>query len=493
MTSTFSRLMNALTLALMPGSADGPTRLLTVLATKDSPLDCLAHDDEIGSVREAIEHDFGFLRLLRSRSEVAENELIERWAALVRWLMGTVKDWKPSDDPRMKVLVAVLITSRMCGGDADLWHLLPEDLAPSAEFLAALGSFVAKRQVVFGARGNATPPIWESEFAAAFQAADTGGDWAAIADMWPRLGHIGRPDILFVEMVRCLARHEFAGLVRATDALRQCHPIMELAQALPVDQRLGLAIASTSGRVHFCCAFMTVARNAEARTLSPDDEAALSELLVGVAGAPEEFRKWMAAFNTYPLRYPPLHRPLGRALAHASQEAATIYIDSITLHPIRVTNVDESRTLVSECLRAFSREALPDFRQAVWVRAYQRWLDWRFGAADPSTHLFDVSRSLIDFAVVSYVCECMSLADRDRSIAEIQKAMSEIELNWRRSESECITEWNRLLSLFQPYAHAYHVINYGIDILFKKGIYYNFDVSKSSYHRIMFRVPDHST
>ena len=493
MTSSSSPIVNALALAMMPGLADGPTRLLTVLGTQDSPLDCLAHDDEIGSVREAIEYDFGFLRFLRSRPEVPDSDEMERWAALVRWLMGTVRDWKLSDDPRMTVLAAVLITSRMCGGDTGLWHLLPEDHAPSAEFLATLGSFVSKRQVVFSARGNATPPIWESEFTEAFQSADTDGDWAAIAVMWPRLGHVGRQDILFAEMVRCSARYNFAGLVRATDALRQCHPIMELAQVVPVDQRLRLAIESTSERVRFCCAFMTVARNAEARTLSPDEEAALSELLVGVAGAPEEFRKWMVAFNRYPLRYPPLHRPLGHALAHASQEAATIYIESITLHPIRVTDFDESRTLVSECLRAFSQEASPTFRQAVWVRAYQRWLDWRFGVADPSTHLFDVSRSPIDFAIVSYVYECMSIADRDRSIIEVQKAMSEIELNWRQSESECITEWNRLLSLLQPYTSAYNAIDCMIDNLFDKAIYYPVDISKSLYHRIMFRVPYHSS
>jgi len=267
---------------------------------------------------------------------------------------------------------------------------------------------------------------------------------------------------------------------------------MELADTLPVDQRLRLAVASASERVRFCCAYVTVAGGVAAHALSSDDEAALSELLVKVAEDPDEFRKWMAAFNTYPVRYPALHRPLGYALARAPLEAAIIYIDSITLHPIRVTDVDKGRNLISGCLRVFGHEAPPAFRQIVWERAYQRWLDWRFGAADPDTHLFDINRSPIDFAVVSYICERMSVADRNRTIAEIKETMTEIALAWRQSESECITEWNRLLSIFQPYAHAYSVSEVGRDILSDSGIYYPFDISASLYHRIMFRIPAHA-
>lgn len=493
MTSSPSLIVNALALALMPGQAPGPTALLTALETNDAPLKCLSGDDGTASIRAAIEEDFDFLRALRMRPSDAGSAEIERWAALMRWLITTVKDWKPSEDPAMRLLVAALVTSRMCGGDTDLWRLLADGDAPSPGFLAALSLLVSKSQVVFGVRGVGAPPIWEGEFVDAFQAADAGGNWTVIADMWPRLDYAFRPDILFTEMVRCLARYDIAGLVRAADALQQSPPIMQLAHTLAVDQRLRLAIVSTSERVRFCCAFVTVARATGARTLSSDEEAALTDLLIQVAGRSGEWRMWMAAFNRYPLRYPELHRSLGDALARSSQEAATIYIESIELYPIPTTGFDESRSFISECLRAFGRKASSDHRQAVWAQAYRRWLDWRFGAADPDTHLFEVNRAPIDFAIVSYACECMSITDRDRSVSEIQKAMSAIELIWRRSESECITEWNRLLSLFQPYAHACRIINDGSETLSNKIIYYPFDISDSLYHRIMFRMPEHLT
>ncbi len=491
MTSNPSPIMNALALASAPGLTQGPTALLTALEAHDAPLKCLAGGYGTESIRAAIEEDFGFLHLLRMRSVDASSVEMERWAALMRWLITTVKDWKPSEDPSTRLLAAAVVTSRMCGGDIDLWQLLGDGDTPSTEFLAALSLLVSKSRVVFGARGHASLPIWESEFVDAFQAADASGDWAAIADMWPRLDHVFSPDILLTEMARCLARHDFAGLVRAADALQQTPLIMQLAHALAVDQRLRLAITSTSERVRFCCAFVTVARGTGAPPLASDEQAALSELLVQVAGRPEEWRKWMTVFNTYPLRYPALHHSLGDALACASQNASTIYIDSIKLYPIRITDTDESRSLICECLRVFGSNASPEHRRAVWAQAYRRWLDWRFGAADLSNHLSDVNWSPIDFAIVSYACECMSVADRDKAIADLQNATAEIELTWRKSDSQCITEWNRILSLFQPYAHARHAVDAGFEILSTRHVYYPFDVSQSLYHRIMFRIPAH--
>lgn len=489
MTMRPSPIRDMLEEALRPGPVIEPAALLAALESEASPLDAVTHIDGPGTVSAAIEQDFGQLRSLGMRPDVAETEIIAQGAALLRWLLSTIKCWKLSEDPKMRVLAAALVTSRRCGGNANIWRLLNDDQAPSAEFLVTARVFVARRQMVLGARGGVVPPIWESEFAEAFQAADAGHDWNAIANMWPRFGQIGSFDILFIEMVRCLAHYDFAALVLAADALNQCPPLLELAQIILTDQRLRLAIASGSNRVGFCCAFVTVAKSTGSGKLSPAEEAALSELLTKVADTPEEWRKWMVTFNTYPLRYPLFHRPLGHALARVSPEAAAIYIDSIRLDPNGVTHVDESRCLVSDCLRIFGAEASAELRQAVWAHAYRRWRDWHFDTATPGGNLLEPSRSALDFAVTSYVCECMSTAERDGVVAEIQSQLGKLELSWYRSETDCTTEWNRMLSLFQPYAHSYRVAEAGADILNDNGIYYPFDLSASLYHRIMFRVP----
>lgn len=491
MAVTESEMKDMLMEALQPGPMTRPLALLAALEAETTPLDAIAQAEGASPLTTAIEQDFAFLRYWRL--ETAGGEAHWRWVTLVRWLIAGLRDWRRADDDRMKVLAALLVTSRLCCGEAGLWHALPEDNAPSAEFVATLGGFVAKRRIVYRSRGSAAPPIWESEFIEKFQRADAEGDWMEIANAWPRLGFDGRSDFLFTEMVRCLAHYGFGELVQAADALSQCPPVMEMARALSVDQRLRLAIASGSGRVRFCCAYSTVERGAETIALSADQEAVLSELLVKVAASPEEWRQWMAAFNTYPLRYPIFHRPLGHALARVSHEATAIYVDSIQLHPLRIMDGDESRFLITASLRAFAQHASPQRRHEVWAYAFQRWRAWRFGAAVPETNLSDINRCALDFAVVAYACECMSAMDRESALADLRDKLSQVEFAWHEAKIDCTTEWNRLLSLFQPYAHASVVAKSGEDALPGPSLYYPFDLSQSSYHRIMFRVPEHPT
>ncbi|MHC1753732.1 hypothetical protein [Humidesulfovibrio sp.] len=489
MTTIQSLFAYVLAEALRPGPMAGPEALLAALEAKEKPLEALMRTEGADAIGMAIEQDFDFLRHLRMEPEAADSEAKGRWAALIRWVLATTKDWKQSEDARMKELVAVLMTCSRCSNHAQLWHLLPEKNAPSVEFLETVGKFAAKRQIVYGAQGSGRLPIWESEFIDAFQKADVAGDWAEIADMWPRLEYVARPDLLSTEMVCCLARFDFSELVRAADALPQCPLVMALVHALSVGQQLRLAIASSSERVRFCCAF-TITRREDPAELSADDEAALSELLIKVAASPEEWRKWLAAFNTYPLRYPLLHRPLGIALAHANHEAALAYIDSIKLRPTPLTPPDACRAFISDCLQAFSEQASLEQRQAVWTHAHRRWLDWRFDTRKTDANLFEVHRLPLDFAVFSFVCECMSSEEREGALAKLQKQFQEVELAWYPSETDYTTEWNRLLSIFQPYAHACYRAE---GTLLDSRLYFPVDLQKSLYHRIIYRVRESST
>lgn len=478
--------------ALQPGPAPGPTALLAALKMQDSPLEALMRAEGDDTITTAIDQDFGFLHSLRMRASIAESETKGQWAALIRWMLAATKGWKPSEDARMEKMSAALLTSWLCGGEAGFWHLLPDESAPSMEFISILGAIVAKSQTKYGALGSATPPIWESEYAEAFQKSDSDGNWADIVNMWPQLNDVFMSDPLFREMVRCLARYGFEELVRATDALQQFPSVIQVARALSASQRLRLAIASGSERVRFCCALVTVTRNVEAIALSADEEATFSKLLIKVATSPDEWHKWMVAFNTYPLRYPALQRPLGKALARAPHHAATVYIDSVSLRPINVTDADESRGLISECLRSFRQQASQEHRHAVWAYAYRRWCDWRFNTGSSDTHLFEISRSSLDFAVISYMYEYMSIEEIETALARIDSQLQRFRLTWHATETDCTTEWNRLLSLFQPYSHALELKETNEDVSPDRRIYDPFNLSNSLYHRIMFQMSEHS-
>jgi hypothetical protein len=147
-----------------------------------------------------------------------------------------------------------------------------------------------------------------------------------------------------------------------------------------------------------------------------------------------------------------------------------------------------NRPLVAVSLRIFAQRACPEQRKAVWTRAFKRWHDWNFDKGVQEAHLLDIQYSELDFAVVSYAVEGLSAAERDSAITSIRGQLEQVEFAWHLTETDCITAWNRLLSVFQPYAHAMMVTSQGEDALATTRIYWPFDMSKSLYHHIMFRV-----
>jgi len=475
--------------AMQPGPQEEPTALLEALQEKGAPLKVFMRTDEDRMIEKATAQDFGFLQYLYMRSEATKRDAKKRQAALIRWILDSSKRWKENEDKGLRTLVAILLTSRRCGGEAGLWHMLPDESGPSAEFLSVLSSLVSKLQISYDIPESPEPPIWEREFVEAFKKADATCDWSEIANRWQQFSNAVWPAPLLEEMVRCLASYKLKGLVQATNSIQQSPSAMQIARMLHVSQRLRLALATDSNHIRFCCAFTTVSHQTGAEELSVDEEACLSDLLVQVSTSTDEWIKWMATFNTYPLRYPLLYRALGNALAKISQEAALTFIDTIQLHPIRVNDMDESRELISECLRAFKQQAIPEYRQALWTSAYQHWLDWRFDKNNPNTNLFEINRSPLDYAVVSYIHECQREAEREAALEKLQNQFSNVELAWHTTETTCTTEWNRLLSVYQLYVHAYKIAETGEDALPNSCIYYPSNLAGSLYHKIMFRVP----
>lgn len=486
MSEISSILRDVLTDAASAGLATEPAMLLAALRAEAEPLTALARTDGSSTVFNALEQELGFIRYVRATGRAPSEDSRERWAALIRWLFRSLREWRRADDERFVMLGAVLTVAHYCSDREGIWRWIPDDGAPSVEFVETVGRFVAGRRIEYRNRGIGPAPIWESEFVERFRQADGKGDWAEISELWPRLEQAAVPDSISSELVRCLSCHGFDQLVHAADALPETPTVMWLVNALPEGERLRLALACDTARVRFCCAYATL--TSARTTISPENEDAFCALLGKVAVEPGEWRAWMKAFNTYPQRYPALHGALGKALAGAPLDAADAYIESVQLRPLAITGPQMDRPLVAEALRSFARGALLEHRKAVWTRAYRRWRDWCFDKASDEAHLLEIHYSALDFAIVSYVVECLSVAERDNVMAAIVRELNRIELAWHATETDCITEWNRLLSAFQPYAHATIIASHGADALAATRVYWPFDVSNSLYHRIMFRV-----
>src|SRR5690606_17207857 len=118
--------------------------------------------------------------------------------------------------------------------------------------------------------------------------------------------------------------------------------------------------------------------------------------------------KWMQALNKYPVRYPALPIPLGHALAAIPQSKLPAYLDALTLE-----RDGHMRIQVTQCLAAFQDKASRKQALCLWAAAFKRWDQWDFELLSSNDIMFDVATSTLDFAVVAYIVECMSEAERE--------------------------------------------------------------------------------
>ena len=136
-------LESILTDARGAGDAVGPTALLASLAATDAPLDALLSTNASETFVNALQQDFGFLNLLRYAPDADGGSARRRCTECIRWVLSTISRWQLANDMRLEVLGAILMTSRLCAGDADFWSLLNDDDAPSAEFMKVLSALIA--------------------------------------------------------------------------------------------------------------------------------------------------------------------------------------------------------------------------------------------------------------------------------------------------------------------------------------------------------------
>jgi hypothetical protein len=336
--------------------------------------------------------------------------------------------------------------------------------------------------VDFSVRSIGQTPLWEQEAIARLNQADAQEDWKEIAERWHPFEPALLPDIFLRQAVRCLNHFDLAALVRTVENVRRTPLAMTLVKSLSATQRLRVAIASDNAFIQFSSAYTTVAKSPRRNDLAPEEAQLLTDLLIKVAGDHSRWTSWMHVFNRYPVRYPALQGPLGAALARAPDTAVGAYTDSIALS----LSSDQSRQDVSQCLCTFRASATPERRKMLWTSAHQRWRKWAFDADDPERYMGKIEHSALDYPVVGYALECLDIAGRELALSEIRNDLTVIDDKWYISETQCLASWLRLLSLFQPYAHASNIAESEEDWLSATKIYRPFEPSKNPYVTMKF-------
>jgi hypothetical protein len=384
----------------------------------------------------------------------------------------------------------MLIVAQANDWDDSFWEQVPEDIENNAELVQRLKALLGSFSTGYATRGGMAPPIWEVEEVKAFEAADCEGDWVGIGSRLRLFERQLVPSTVLVQPVRCLYRCGISHLLDAVANVRQTAVALQLAGALRVDQRLGVAVWSSNPYVEFAGVHQTISGRHTVRKLSPTDEQMLRKVLLKVAADEPRWRAWMQLFNAYPMRYPALQAPLGAALAEAPEPALDAYVNAIVLsvRPVKPPVQNLNRQCIASCLRCFRANAQPHKRAMLWTKAYERWSRWDFDRANRQTYLSSVSRSDLDYPLVGFATECKNDSDRGETHKGIIGELNELESDWYVSSMEIISGFHRILSRFQPYAHADFALANGGDWLTDSKIYCPFVPSDNEYFAMKYRL-----
>jgi hypothetical protein len=466
MTVATETLAVAMVEAARPGEAYSPTALLACVSQEADPLNALLDDNRANEIYAAIQGEFQFLQVLRGSNRPLSAENMTKLIELLRWIIVGFREWQAEADPARHLLAALFVAARICEQAETFWEMFPVGLETNVGLIDEMARLVGGRSATLAAVPWSRSPIHDADIITQLAGADASADFERIGSCWSLLEAGFFPDTVATTSVQSLARFAFDRLVDATAAIHQTIVAMGVAAPLSRECCLALGVGTTSAHMQFAAAYWSLShRHGNPDPLSAAEDASLVGLLSLVAAVPESWPRWMAVFNRFPVRYPELQVPLGRALATAGESAVQDYVGAILLQQ----NI-ESRKAVAECLRSFRAIAPLERRQRLWSLCLKRWSNWRWGAPEGG-HLMQVGYCELDYGVVGYALECMDAVGRSAELVSIQERLRHTDERWFGSGLELKTEWNGLLSELQPFAHADMVARDGGDWLME-GMYH---------------------
>lgn len=475
-------LLDVLVDAGKPGSAYGPRDLLATLAGIDQPLEHLTKWDDCETLCSVFSGEYGFIQLARAAGVRPSTTDMEKWSALLRWMVEELTGWSPVGDPHQRTLAAIFIAGAMSDIDHELWTLLSNPFAANRDLVAILQTLLRSCRVTIDVPLGTRSPISTKAAAKRFEAANAAKDWKEINESLASFDDYISASILQAQAVRILNRCGQNDLPAVVSEIDEALLALSFVNAVADDEAsVRLAVACSSAHFEFAV-LRSIAHHRDQLATVPG----LDSLLLKISADPDRWRALMDVFNRYPVGYPRLQEALGAALAGASSGAMESYIAAIQLNSVALN--DGGRENVASCLRAFQARANRSQREAMWRLAYHRWCAWDFDRSDPDAHLQEIRASLLDYAIVGYAIECLGSNAVVQARTELVAKALGLHQNWYGSSSEMMADWNRSLSSVQPFAHAEHILANGPeDWMCKTRMYLPVD-SQTDYLKLKYRT-----
>jgi hypothetical protein len=426
----------------------GPERFLAAVSARKNPL---AEDNaqEKETSWQAYQADLRAIYEHSQSQHPLSDEEREVWIDRLAWLLRTLEACHQERPSKVNLIAILRVASAFAIG-MRIWQRLPSEYF-SDNLLAAMAALVGATEYSFSAGGR-PEPVWEREAVDHFLEADKDGDWPKIESLWRTVAPAVRGDGYLVEAVACLCACEKGhhALAMALDASGSILPIMCATNTMSPEQIGHIIPHLKSDRARFVSVqslAFDLPRNEPLSSGMLDNLVTLFRL---VQRNGPEWRKWMRAFNRYPVRTKPLQPALGRSLAGSGVDAKAGYIEAIDLS----TTHGECREAVTICMSEFRRVASREERQILWTMAFQRWEEWNFDVGRKDFPLTRLAVSDLDFALVGYGVECLSDGDLQIMVQALATELNAVQNRWFSDRVAFDAAWYRALSRWQIFTYT---------------------------------------
>jgi hypothetical protein len=449
MTAWGDILGDAIAAAGQSGDHLAPTSLLELSKSLDNPLTKLIERDTEHEVFAALDADLGFVRDIRTSRLTIPSDQKVKLANSIRWLMGTLSDWRQADDPTRATLVAIIAVAARIDENGALWLLMPNTSTPNQELGQELQNILGRIQFRVEAANFSRSPVVDREQLEEFATAEAEQNWPALRHFAENAPWRFHSNAILDQSVRLLNRFFPDRLVQLGRAVSQIGVAMQMVTAIPVEDAFTIATRAKNNSLQFAAACRLFAMHDRVPTLDAAQQDALVTLLKEVATDAPRWAAWMRAFAAYPYQTSQMQCAIGLCLAFSDEVALRAYVDAIYIQSSWL-----GRDEVKACFAAFANCVSLERRQAAWRMVLARWSDWNFGEREGHSAPTEITVSNIDFAIVGYAVECLTPEERETHIAGCLDMVGRAEHVWHKSQLNFMHHIYRILSRSQPFLRA---------------------------------------
>jgi hypothetical protein len=213
-------------------------------------MELLTNWDRCQTLCSAFSDEYSFIHLARAagaRPSVAD---MQKWSALLRWMLEELTGWNPAGDPHQRTLAAVFVAGTMSDIDHELWNLLPSTFAANRHLSGTLRSALESCRVVIDAPLNIRAPISTKAAVDRFAAANAAKDWKEINDCLDSFGDYISASLLQAQAARILSRCGNNDLLDVISRIDDALLAVTFVDAI-ADEDTYLALAVSCASPHF--------------------------------------------------------------------------------------------------------------------------------------------------------------------------------------------------------------------------------------------------